>query len=744
MKKWQNLSLHLKLLACFLAAIFVLSIVHLISYARLLTTMKLEAEGSANERMTSAVTRLDESLAQIRNTYFSLTYTTAYRTASASGAPSEYEQLDLFNQSKQYFAVNPQIAAYAILFRNSDRVVTSSGNYTEDEFFGNFYSSGSYTADFWSQEKTAAFAQRYYPAAGFLRNSVISGNENIELLPVAFKSYWNSNVMVVLFLDIRQITAEADLYLTESFYLFDADGGLLYSSEEEPVWTSLPEQAGARFESYADGYISRRPSGYGNFICVKQLPKSTVVGQITNSLYFSLFTVLAALALGIFVSAVSVRQVLHPMQEILRLFGGDGSRPDGRVDELQYIQTNVETVLRQREQYVQQLSEKDAALSDFLLQSQLKNIYVKLDAMDNTPPAGEGVFYILYFRIHYRDGALESISQQPAVVSHMLLETIQHTLSLLFDTALIFQLEPTQFVAKVSLPADRQEIDSEMEYLLRWLDNEREFAFFTVVQGMPLTADGDFTAVYEQVLDAAQYAKVENETQFLRLPLELDTANIFTFPAEQEQQLRALVQGGQAEEAAALAQQILAQNLAQGIRHIHMILLCSAVISAVLRVLSDLHLENLPSLNSSSVYNALPHCDTAGGYQELVAGFVRSSALCAASRPRAEDSVLVGVQTFLEKNYRQEFSMDELAEALHLSKSYLSSYYKGKTGVNLSDRIQFYRIQKAVELLADPKLRVGEIGAAVGISNVNTFLRQFKKYTGMTPTEYRAAKFPPQ
>ena len=90
--------------------------------------------------------------------------------------------------------------------------------------------------------------------------------------------------------------------------------------------------------------------------------------------------------------------------------------------------------------------------------------------------------------------------------------------------------------------------------------------------------------------------------------------------------------------------------------------------------------------------------------------------------------------------YQREFSMDELAEALHLSKSYLSTSYKSKTGANLSDRIQFFRIQKAVELLADPKLLIGDIGALVGINNVNTFLRQFKKYTGMTPREYRLRK----
>ena len=123
MKKWRNLSLNLKLMACFLSAIFVLSAFHLGSYMRLLNTMTHEAEASANERMTSAVTRLDESLSHIRNSYFSLTYTPAFRTASRSGDPSEYELVDLYDKAELYLGNNENISAFAIFFRNSSKVV---------------------------------------------------------------------------------------------------------------------------------------------------------------------------------------------------------------------------------------------------------------------------------------------------------------------------------------------------------------------------------------------------------------------------------------------------------------------------------------------------------------------------------------------------------------------------------------------------------------------------------------------
>ncbi len=737
MKKLRGLSLNLKLLACFLIAVFILSAFHLGSYMRLMKTMTHEAETGANERMASAVARLEESFSQIHSAYYSLTYTTIFRKVRQLGTPMEYEMIDLYNQAALYLGDNRYIEAYAIFFRNTDQIVTSGGNYPDDSFFSRYYINERYGVDFWRAEKTASFSQRLYPAAIFTRNSPFPSGQSGMLLPAAFKSYWNNNVSVVFFLDIARLCADADQYLAEDFYLFSADGQLLYSSEPEPALSAPPDQTESLSAASDGGYTVQRACSYGELVCVKLLPRSAVVGQVTSSLYVSLFTALAALVLAVIIGIISIRRVLYPVHDILRLLPERDAAP-GRTDELLYIQSSVEAMLRQREQYARAISQKDAALSGFLLQSQLKNIYVELNAPESASDTPELVFHILYFRIHYRSGTLDSISAEPSAVSYLLMENLRQTLTQLFDAALIFQLEPTQFVAKVGLAPARGALEQCMERLLERLENEREHAFFTVVQSGAVEAGGEFTGVYEQVLDAAQYALVEDRTQLLHLPLEPDAAGSFFFPSDQEQQLRVLVRDGRSDEAAALTERILAHNLDKGIRHIHMILLCSGIVGAALHALGELRREGgIPNVNSGGVYNALPRCDTARDYQELVSGFVRSAALCAAEQPRTEDAILDGVQAFLEQNYRREFSMDELAQTLHLSKSYLSTYYKGKTGANLSDRIQYFRIRKAMVLLEDPGLRIADVGAMVGIGNINTFLRQFKKYTGMTPKEYR-------
>lgn len=737
MKRWRNLSLNIKLTLCFLLVIFVLSAFHLCAYLRLLHTMNYEAETSTNERMNSAVTRLDESLSHIRSSYFSLTYTPAFRAANRSGRPSGYEMVDLHTQADLYLGSNDAVSAYMILFRGNSTVVSSGGNYPVTECFSRYFTSEEYDAAFWQDALLESFSQRYYPAAVFSRSSPISDSSERRLLPAAFKPYWSSNVMVLLLLDIDKLCAEADSYLTEDFCIYALDGTLLYASGDAPAVDALPAQTDALFRTEDGGYIAQHASTHGDFVYLKRLSKNTVAGQITSSLYFSLFTALAALLLGAACAIISIWRLLHPVQEILQLFSGDNAPPLGAVDELHFIQTNVEAMLRQKEQYVQQISKKDTALSGFLLQSQLKNIYVELDVPDQVTSADDCTFYILYFRIHYRSGTLDSISAEPSAISHLLLETLRQALSQLFDTSLIFQLEANQFVAKVSLAAGA-DVEPRIQNLLRQLDNEREYAFFTIVQSGALHAGDDFTSVYDRVLDAAQYAFINDSTQLLHLPLELELNRTFSFPAETERQLCALVRDGHADEAAALAERVITQNLTGGIRRIHMLLLSFAVVNSTLRALSDLQPgSGIAKPHSSEVYRALPQCGTCDDFRELIAGFVRGSAQFAAACPKSGEPVLDGVQAFLEKNYQRDFSMDELAEALHLSKSYLSTYYKSKTGVNLSDRIQYFRIQKAVELLADPSLRISDIGAMTGIHNANTFLRQFKKYTGMTPKEYR-------
>lgn len=101
------------------------------------------------------------------------------------------------------------------------------------------------------------------------------------------------------------------------------------------------------------------------------------------------------------------------------------------------------------------------------------------------------------------------------------------------------------------------------------------------------------------------------------------------------------------------------------------------------------------------------------------------------------DSLYFQMQKYIEENISRKITLDEIAEALHANRSYLSRLYKSKSGVNLFDDILNRRIELARKYMRTTDKKVYEISQAVGFDDTGYFSRVFKKLTGMTPKEYR-------
>lgn len=98
------------------------------------------------------------------------------------------------------------------------------------------------------------------------------------------------------------------------------------------------------------------------------------------------------------------------------------------------------------------------------------------------------------------------------------------------------------------------------------------------------------------------------------------------------------------------------------------------------------------------------------------------------------------MQKLAKEHFTQNFSLENAAEALSMNSAYLSRLFKQQCGQTYSDYLVSLRIERAKELLADPTVKVYEIGYEIGYKNTQHFYKVFKQLTGMTPTEYRAAQ----
>ena len=111
----------------------------------------------------------------------------------------------------------------------------------------------------------------------------------------------------------------------------------------------------------------------------------------------------------------------------------------------------------------------------------------------------------------------------------------------------------------------------------------------------------------------------------------------------------------------------------------------------------------------------------------------------AAAKDRSDTSLTVAmIKEYLDSHFTDdELSIKDISEHIFLSASYACTLFKNETGKTLNQYITEYRIDKAKELLLDPRNRIGDISRNVGYSDSNYFGKTFKKQVGMTPSEYR-------
>lgn len=91
----------------------------------------------------------------------------------------------------------------------------------------------------------------------------------------------------------------------------------------------------------------------------------------------------------------------------------------------------------------------------------------------------------------------------------------------------------------------------------------------------------------------------------------------------------------------------------------------------------------------------------------------------------------------IHRKYAQEISQSTVADAIGISASYLSRLFKEDLNIGFSDFLCAYRIEKAKELLKENRYSNKEIARMTGFQDDAYFARIFKRYTGMTPKEYR-------
>ncbi|NJP41713.1 response regulator [Oscillospiraceae bacterium HV4-5-C5C] len=91
---------------------------------------------------------------------------------------------------------------------------------------------------------------------------------------------------------------------------------------------------------------------------------------------------------------------------------------------------------------------------------------------------------------------------------------------------------------------------------------------------------------------------------------------------------------------------------------------------------------------------------------------------------------------YIHLNYASKLTLDDIAAYIALDKTYLCRLFKKETGSSIFHCINTLRMQKAAELLRNGCAYLREVAISVGIDDPLYFTKQFKKYYGVSPSQY--------
>ncbi len=110
-----------------------------------------------------------------------------------------------------------------------------------------------------------------------------------------------------------------------------------------------------------------------------------------------------------------------------------------------------------------------------------------------------------------------------------------------------------------------------------------------------------------------------------------------------------------------------------------------------------------------------------------------------ATKSRNDNEIFQHVVDYLEKNLSSHVTIEQICRDTLIGRSQLQKVFKERSDLGIIEYFSKMKIDAAKEMIRMSRLNFTQISEKLGYSSIHYFSRQFKKLTGMTPSEYASS-----
>ena len=139
----------------------------------------------------------------------------------------------------------------------------------------------------------------------------------------------------------------------------------------------------------------------------------------------------------------------------------------------------------------------------------------------------------------------------------------------------------------------------------------------------------------------------------------------------------------------------------------------------------------LQPFHSAAIFSTQDSAALKNILQEALIGIIN---LLDGQTSQQSNQIIAKAIQMIKAKYREDLTLDDVAEELDISLFYLSKLFRKETGVSFTEYLTQIRIDHAKMLLEDGKMSVKEVAYSTGFNSQSYFSKIFKKYTGQSPS----------
>ena len=590
-------------------------------------------------------------------------------------------------------------------------------------------------------------------------------NYLVLMRPLNITSRDPDKTVAVMIVDLEDLFKASDWLNNDTLCISDRNTGVRVSNHElteecNSALTQLIKDNGSRkFEQAAhtttkDEYISVISSTYENWDIAVILKEQAFASKIIDMQKLLAIIVIIYLLLTVAVIANSAAKRYIKLRNILKALPheGTGNPENDLSDAYDYIDSSVQKLIQANVESSDVIEQQRTDMLREQFHTMVTNAEAAAEVSTETleklgfPLHKAKRFYLLAYRLQKQDMTGEKDPDKMYEMQWFILQNVtRENLANRELENLCIREGGTQLYVIWTEKDDPHMLESILwsyEYCRSFLAQHFEFRYDIAVSGEHTGIDGVYKA-YREICRVYQYQQRMQDTEtifYTDLKLKPGDTTI-RYPVEAENKLHLAVHSGDEAAACAQIQELMRQNRESYLSPAAMQFLVGKIMSTIVRAGEQQSDDPELAENQNRVMETARRDDPEAMEQALcrLAGTV-CKAVRATEQEAQEDEkgrLYLQIRDYIEENYSDAaLNVNAISEHFDRPAPFVSRYFKEMSGTNLTQYIHKMRLEHVKEkLLQGEKLE--SIAVTCGFGSLRSFLRIFKQYEGVTPSQYR-------